>query len=101
MGIPKMTKGALSLVPKNKEGQPHASKAEALELPRDSTPYLLAPIGTQDPNSIAVGKDQHQEIKEWQAIMEHLRNLPAKQPGELPIVPVDERAAEVRFFKAG
>jgi 5'-nucleotidase/UDP-sugar diphosphatase len=33
--------------------------------------------------------------------MEHLRNLPAKQPGELPIVPVDERAAEVRFFKVG
>jgi len=101
MGIPKMTKGALALVPKNKDGQPHASRVEALELPRDSTPYLLAPTGTQDPNSIAVGKDPHQEIKEWQAIMEHLRNLPAKQAGELPIVPVDERAAEVRFFKVG
>lgn len=101
MGIPKMSKGALSLVPKNKDGQPHASRVEALELPRDSTPYLLAPTGTQDPNSIAVGKDPHQEIKEWQAIMEHLANLPVKQKGELPVVPVDERAAEVRFFKAG
>jgi len=101
LGIPKMTKGALSLVPKNKDGQPHASKVEALETPRDNTPYLLAPTGTHDPNSIAVGKDSRQEIKEWQAIMEHLRNLPAKQQGELPIVPVDERAAEVRFFKVG
>ena len=101
MAIPKMTKGALSLVPKNKNGQPHASRVEALELPRDSTPYLLAPTGTQDPTSIAVGKDPHQEIKEWQAIMEHLNNLPVKQKGELPVVPVDERAAEVRFFKVG
>ena len=99
--IPKVTKGTLSLVPKNKDGRPQASKVDALETPRESTPYLLAPAGTHDPSSIAVGKDPHQEIKEWQAIMEHLRNLPAKQQGELPIVPVDERAAEVRFFKAG
>ncbi len=33
------------------------------------------------------------EIKEWQAIMDHLRSLPAKNPGELPMIPVDERAA--------
>jgi len=36
------------------------------------------------------------EIKEWQAIMDHLRSLPVKKPGELPVIPVDERAAEVR-----
>jgi len=41
------------------------------------------------------------EIKEWQAIMDHLRSLPAKSKGELPIVPVDGRAAEVRAIKVG
>jgi 5'-nucleotidase len=42
-----------------------------------------------------------QEIKEWQAIMDHLRSLPAKNPGELPVIPVDERAAEVQAIKVG
>ena len=41
------------------------------------------------------------EIKEWQAIMDHLRRLPVKSPGELPVIPVDARAAEVRAIKAG
>ena len=40
------------------------------------------------------------EIKDWQAIMDHLRSLPAKK-GELPVIPVDERAAEVRAIKVG
>jgi 5'-nucleotidase len=40
------------------------------------------------------------EIKEWQAIMDHLRTLPAKK-GELPVIPVDARAAEVRAIKEG
>jgi C1A family cysteine protease len=39
------------------------------------------------------------EIKEWQAIMDHLRSLPVKRPGELPMIPVDERAAEIRALK--
>jgi 5'-nucleotidase / UDP-sugar diphosphatase len=41
------------------------------------------------------------EIKEWQAIMDHLRRLPVKTPGDLPVIPVDDRAAEVRAMKAG
>jgi 5'-nucleotidase len=41
------------------------------------------------------------EIKEWQAIMDHLRRLPVTKPGELPVIPVDDRAAEVRAIKAG
>jgi 5'-nucleotidase / UDP-sugar diphosphatase len=42
-----------------------------------------------------------EEIKEWQAIMDRLRGLPVKNAGELPTIPVDERAAEVRAIKAG
>ena len=41
------------------------------------------------------------EIREWQAIMDHLRGLPVKSPGELPIVPIDDRALEVRAIKVG
>ena len=39
------------------------------------------------------------EVKEWQAIMDYLRDLPAEN-GKLPTIPVDERAAEVRAIKA-
>jgi len=60
---------------------------------------LAGANGHARPEKYRRWKDPHQEIKEWQAIMEHLRNLPAKQEGELPIVPVDERAAGVCFFK--
>ena len=103
VAIPKYTKGKLPLVAKNKEGQPLKSKVEALDDPRDDTPDLLAPAGTMDRSSVATapGKGAVREIKEWQAIMDHLRSLPVKSPGELPTIPVDERAAEVRAIKAG
>jgi hypothetical protein len=59
--------------------------------------------GTVDKSSIATGTGSGavQEIKEWQAIMDHLRSLPVKSAGELPVSPVDERAAEVRAIKVG
>ena len=102
VAIPKYTKGQLALVPKNKEGQPLTSRVEALDDPRSDTPYLLPPPGTVDKGSIATGagKDTVREIKEWQAIMDHFRSLPVKSQGELPTMPVDERAAEVRAIKA-
>ncbi|HUL04930.1 MAG TPA: bifunctional metallophosphatase/5'-nucleotidase [Candidatus Acidoferrum sp.] len=103
VAIPKYTKGKLTLVPKNKEGQPLKSRVEALDDPREDTPYLLPPPGTTDKGSVAIaaGNEAVREIKEWQAIMDHLRGLPAKSPGELPVIPVDERATEVRAIKAG
>lgn len=102
VAIPKYTKGKLTLVPKNKAGQPLKSRVEALDDPRGNTPYLLPPPGTPDKGSIATGtgKEAGHEIKEWQAIMDHLRRLPAKK-GELPVIPVDARANEVRAIKAG
>jgi hypothetical protein len=39
------------------------------------------------------------EIKEWQAIMQYLQALPAAVTGELPIVPTDARANELRFIR--
>ena len=102
VAIPKYTKGKLPLVAKNKDGQPLKSKVEALDDPRDDTPDLLPPEGVVDKDSVATmtGKGAVREIKEWQAIMDHLRRLPAKK-GQLPVIPVDDRAKEVRAIKAG
>jgi 5'-nucleotidase/UDP-sugar diphosphatase len=103
VAIPKTTKGKLALVPKNKEGQPLKSRVEALDAPRENSGYLLPPPGTTDKGSVATGAGENagREIKEWQAIMDHLRSLPVKKKGELPVIPVDERAAEVRAIKVG
>jgi 5'-nucleotidase/UDP-sugar diphosphatase len=103
VAIPKYTKGKLTLVPKNEEGLPLTSRVEALDDPRIDTPDLLGPPGMTDMASVAVGSGQDavREIKEWQAIMDHLRALPATNHGELPAIPLDERAAEVRAIRAG
>ena len=101
--IPRYTKGILALVAKNKAGQPLASRVEALDAPHENSGYLLAPPGTVDKSSVATGgeKAAGREIKEWQAIMDHLRRLPVRRKGELPTIPVDERAAEVRAIRMG
>ena len=101
--IPKYTKGKLALTAKNRQGEPLASRVDALELPSDTeSPYMLAPPGKVDARSLATagGNGAPREIKEWQAIMDHLRQLPVKRPGELPTIPVDARAAEVRAIRA-
>jgi 5'-nucleotidase len=63
----------------------------------------MAPPGTVDKSSVATGagKGAVREIKEWQAIMDYLRRLPVKSKGELPVIAIDERAAEVRAIKVG
>ena len=102
MAIPRLTKG-LAFVPKSKAGQPLKSKVEALDLPGGHTAQLMLPSGTVDKESVATqtANGTVREIKEWQAIMDHIRSLPATTPGELPVIPVDERAAEVRAIKVG
>jgi 5'-nucleotidase/UDP-sugar diphosphatase len=49
----------------------------------------------------ATGSGPVQEIKEWQAVMDYLRAMPVKNGSELPTIPVDGRAAEVRAIKVG
>jgi len=101
VAIPKYTKGQLALVPKKHDGTPLTSRVDALELPRQNPGYLLPPPGTTDVESLAKGpgEDATREIKEWQAIMDHLCRLPVAVKGDLPVIPVDERAAEVRAIK--
>ena len=45
-------------------------------------------------------KETQRELKEWQAIMDHLRAMPVKRKGALPTVVADARAAEVRAISA-
>jgi 5'-nucleotidase len=101
VGIPAYTKGKLPLVAKNRDGRPLTSRVDALDDPRSSSAQLMSPPGTVDKGSVAMGtgKAAAHEIKEWQAIMDYLRSLPVKSKGELPVIPVDERAAEVRAIK--
>ena len=89
VGIPKYTKGKLPLVAKNKEGQPLTSRVEALDAPRrqHGTPDGAAGHGGQEQCRHGGGEGAVQEIKEWQAIMDHLRSLPVKNKGELPSDP--------------
>ena len=103
VAIPKYTKGKLALVPKKKDGTPLTSKVDALDMPHENSGYLLPPPGKTDATSVATGtgKNAGLEIKEWQAIMDHLRSLPVKTKDKLPVIPVDERAAEIRAIKAG
>jgi 5'-nucleotidase len=101
--IPRYTRGKLAPVARNRHGQPLTSKVDALDDPRHSTAHLLAPPGTLDTSSVATGAGSRalHEVKEWQAIMDHLRSLPANGPDELPVIPMDERAAEVRAIRLG
>jgi 5'-nucleotidase len=101
VAIPKYTKGKLALAAKKKDGQPLTSRVDALDAPRENSGYLLAPPGRVDRSSVATaaGSGALREIKEWQAIMDYLRDLPVRKTGELPEIPVDERAAEVRAIQ--
>jgi 5'-nucleotidase len=101
--IPKYTKGKLAPMARNRHGQPLTSKVDALDDPRHGTAQLMAPRGTMDASSVAtgVGNGAAREVKEWQAIMDHLHRLPVRNKGELPLIPVDGQANELRAIKQG
>jgi 5'-nucleotidase / UDP-sugar diphosphatase len=103
VAIPNYTKGKLTLSPKNKMGKPLSSRVEALEDPRENSGFLLPPPGELDRAGIdtSSGNGAPREIKEWQAIMDHLRSLPVRPGDTLPTIPVDARAAEVRAIRQG
>jgi 5'-nucleotidase / UDP-sugar diphosphatase len=100
VAIPKYTKDQLKLVAKNAKGEPLKSKVEALKMPKDNAAEMLAPNGiVMDYAQTALTKNSLTEIKEWQAIMDFLVQLPVNKNEKLPVVPVDKRATEVRAIK--
>ena len=97
--IPTYSKGALPLTPKDQDGKALTSRLEALDNPRHATPEVLAPRHVVDPNHLATTAtaDGVQEIKEWQAVMDHMRRLAAPSSGTIPSFPMDH---EVRAIEA-
>lgn len=97
--IPQLSKGALSLQPKKADGSPLTRKAEAIVDPRESTsPYVL-PATTHLNADLAAVNAASREIKEWQAIMDYLMNVPNKNPEGVSMLVKDDRSREVRGIK--
>jgi 5'-nucleotidase/UDP-sugar diphosphatase len=79
--VPDLTKGLLSVTPKDAEGRP---------LPR-----IEDAIVDQDPDTDGV-----QELKEWQALLDHIRSLLDLDGDGLADIPTTGVAAEVRMIRA-
>ena len=93
----------MDVVAKIKAGQPLTSRIEALDAPHENSGYLLPPPGTIDQGSVATAQRANavREIKDWQAIMDYLRALPATRKGGLPVIGVAARSSEVRAIRIG
>nr|MCU0529303.1 hypothetical protein [Cyanobium sp. Prado107] len=71
----------------------------AIADPRASSgPYVLPVGATLDPAS-AVLDAASREIKEWQAVMDFLRDLPDRDGDGLPILRKDSAAREQRAIR--
>ena len=79
--VPDLTKGLLDVIPKDADGRP---------LPR-----IEDAIVDQDPD-----KEGVQELKEWQALLDHIRNLPDLDGDGLADIPTTGAAAEARMIRA-
>ena len=102
VAIPKFTQGKLSFTARDREGKPLESQVDAIPVPERETPDLLPEAGISIDSLDMLGTSDGGapvEIKEWQAIMEYMMALPVTGPGELPMVPTDARASELRFIR--
>lgn len=76
--IGRFTKGILSILPKDRQGRPLGDLTDALV--------------DRDPSIPGV-----QELKEWEALVEYVRNLPDKDGDGLPEIPVSYKTAQGRI----
>ena len=99
--IPERTNGALSLVPKKPDGSPLETRADVLP-ENQITPMLLPPKGTVDRGSVVLHTDEKSssfsklELKEWQAIMDHIKAMPTKNEQGVVMLKMDEQSMEDR-----
>ena len=98
--IPKKTNGALTLAPKKKDGTLLRSRAEALPV-EQSGPYLLPPKGTIDKDQVMPDSNAgpSMEIKEWQAIINYIKSLTAKNDTGVTMLTMDGRSLENRSIE--
>ena len=97
--IPKLSKGALSLQPKRADGTFLQNRTDAIADPRASSgPYVLPTGASLDRSSTALDAARR-EIKEWQAVMDFLRDQPILGTDGLPILRKDEASREQRAIR--
>jgi len=99
VAVPKLTDGKLEFTPKKKDGTLIESRTEALVDPRNSTsPYLLSDHASIE-SDVAVTDGAQHEIKEWQAIMDYMAQLPDKNSEGLSVLHMNDRATEIRAVR--
>lgn len=97
--LPRLSKGAVQLIPKKADGTPIKSRTDAIVDPRSSTgPYISTGSGSMGSDTV-VTSAARKEVKEWQAIMDYLVSLPKKNTDGISILKKDDRAREVRAIK--
>jgi len=97
--LPKLSKGAVKLVPKKADGTPIKSRTDAIADPRESTgSHIPLPTGSME-NDVVVTSAAQKEVKEWQTIIDYLVNLPNKNANGISILKKDDRSKEVRVIK--
>lgn len=79
--VPDLTKGLLDVIPKDAAGR--------------ALPRIEDAIVDQEPNTPGV-----QELKEWQALLDHIRSLPDLDGDGLADIPTTGAAAEARMIRA-
>jgi 5'-nucleotidase len=89
----------VKLVPKKADGTPIKSRTDAIADPRESTGSHIPMASGSMENEVAVTSAAQKEMKEWQAIMNYLLNLPNKNAAGISILKKDDRAKEVRAIK--
>ena len=97
--LPKLSKGAVKLVPKKADGTPIKSRTDAIADPRESTGSHIPMASGSMENEVAVTSAAQKEVKEWQAIMDYLLNIPNKNADGISILKKDDRSREVRAIK--
>jgi 5'-nucleotidase len=97
--LPRLSKGAVTLQPKRADGSPLTNRTEAIADPRSSSgPYVL-PVGGHLDRASTVLDAARREIKEWQAVMDYLRDQPDRDGDGLPILRKDEASREQRAIR--
>jgi 5'-nucleotidase len=97
--LPKISKGAVQLVPKKADGTPIKTRTDAIADPREATGTgNLHGSGSME-SEVAVTSAGQKEVKEWQAIMDYLVSLPNKNTDGISILEKNDRTREVRVIK--
>lgn len=98
--LPRLSQGAVQLVPKKADGTPIKTRTDAVVDPQASSgPYVIPGGGGSLESDSAVTSSTQQEVKEWQAIMDYLVSLPNKNKDGISVLEKSDRMREVRVIR--